>query len=63
MSNFCFGAYTRILLSCAPKNIKNKFLCGTLLLGIDENYDIREEDATVSHLLAGSQNLSPQIIS
>lgn len=62
MSNFCFGAYTRILLSCAPKNIKNKFLCGTLLLGIDKNYDIREEDATVSHLLAGSQNLSPQII-
>lgn len=62
MSHFCFGAYTRILLSCAPKNVKNKFLCGTLLMGLDENYDIREDDDTVSHILSGTQNLSPQII-
>lgn len=63
MSHFCFGAYVRVLLSCAPKSVKNKLLCGTLLLGIDERYDIREDDDTVSHLLSGSQNLSPQIIS
>lgn len=62
MSHFCFGAYTRILLSCAPKNVKNKLLCGTLLLGLDKTYDIRGDDDIVSHLLSGSQNLSPIII-
>lgn len=62
MSHFCFGAYTRILLSCAPRSVKNKFLCGTLLLSLDSMYDIREDDDSVSHILAGGQNLAPELI-
>ena len=62
MSHFCFGAYTRILLSCAPSSVKNKFLCGTLLLGLDPLYDIREDDDSVSHILGGRQNLSSNLI-
>lgn len=63
MGHLCLGSYTRILLyKAAPTTLSNKKLCGLLLKVFNEHYDITEDDDTVSKLLSGSQNISPDIV-
>lgn len=65
MGLFCFGSYTRILLSGAPKSVKNKQLCGTLLLALktsDVIYDVCGDDDKVSKLLGGGQNIPDDVV-
>lgn len=66
MGHLCFGSYTRILLyKAVPTMLSNKKLCGLLLKVFDDYYDIydiTEDDDTVSKLLSGSQNITPDIV-
>lgn len=65
MGLFCFGSYTRILLSCCPKVVTNKSFCGALLLAFKTEsiiYDVRGDDDTVSKLLGGGQNIPSDVI-
>lgn len=61
MKKLCFGTFATILKICSAKRISQKLLCGTMLLSIAPTYDIRGEDGTVSDLILGKKNLSPNI--
>ena len=61
MKKLCFGTFAPILKICSAKRISQKLLCGTMLLSIAPTYDIRGEDGTVSDLILGKKNLSPNI--
>lgn len=61
MKKLCFGTFATILKICSAKRISQKLLCGTMLLSIAPPYDIRGEDGTVSDLILGKKNLSPNI--
>lgn len=65
MGLLCFGSYTRILLSCCPKTVTNKSLCGSLMLCFKTDkviYDISGDDDTVSKLLGGGQNIPADVV-
>ena len=59
MKKLCFGSYATVLTLCKAKSVTQKRLCGTILLSIAPNYDIREDDGTTSDLVRGKKNLSP----
>ena len=58
MKKLCFGSYATVLTLCKAKSVTQKRLCGTILLSIAPNYDIREDDGTTSDLVRGKKNLS-----
>lgn len=65
MGLLCFGSYTRILLSCCPKAVTNKSLCGLLMLCFKTDkviYDVSGDDDTVSKLLGGGQNIPADVV-
>lgn len=65
MGLLCYGSYTRILLSCCPKAVTNKSLCGLLMLCFKTDnviYDICDDDDTVSKLLGGGQNIPSDVV-
>lgn len=62
MKKLCFGSYATVLTLCKAKSVTQKRLCGTILLSIAPNYDIREDDGTTSDLVRGKKNLSPNVI-
>jgi hypothetical protein len=61
MKKLCFGSYATVLTLCKAKSVTQKRLCGTILLSIAPNYDIREDDGTTSDLVRGKKNLSPNV--
>ncbi|MDD3415952.1 MAG: hypothetical protein PHY47_18440 [Lachnospiraceae bacterium] len=58
MKKLCFGTLITILKICKVKSISQKWLCGSILLSIEPNYDIRDDDGTTSDLVKGKKNLS-----
>lgn len=58
MKKLCFGSFVTVLVHCKPKRTTQKKLCGTILLSINPEYDIRDEDGTTSGLVKGNDNLS-----
>ncbi|MED1419383.1 ABC-three component system protein [Bacillus smithii] len=61
MKKLCFGTFATILKLCKAKSVTQKGLCGTILLSIAPTYDIRNDDGTVSDLILGKKNLSPNV--
>ena len=61
MKKLCFGAFASILKVCRAKRVSQKLLCGTMLLSIAPTYDIRSDDGTISDLVLGKKNLSPNV--
>jgi len=50
-----------VLKLCKAKSITQKMLCGTALLSVAPQYDIRSEDGTVSDLLLCKKELSTNV--
>ncbi len=61
MGRFCYGAYLKILTLCSPKATTQKYLCGTMFLAVNPDYDIRDDDGTVGHLKDCRDNVSPNV--
>jgi len=61
LKKLCFGTFATILKLCKAKSVTQKGLCGTILLSIAPTYDIRNDDGTVSDLILGKKNLSPNV--
>lgn len=61
MGRFCYGAYLKILTLLSPKATTQKYLCGTMFLAVNPDYDIREDDGTVGHLKDCRDNVSPNV--
>ena len=61
MKKLCFGTYATVLVKCKACSATQKHLIGTILLAVNENYDIRTDDTTVSSLVGGKANLSGNI--
>lgn len=61
MTLFCYGILLHVLNLCSPRKTTQKFLCGTMFLSINPNYDIRDDDGTVGHLKNCSNEISPSI--
>ena len=61
MGCFCYGAYLKILTLLSPKVTTQKYLCGTMFLAVNPDYDIREDDGTVGHLKDCRDNVSPNV--
>jgi len=60
MGCFCFASYAKILLSGKVQGVTNISLCNKLLGSVGEINSI--SDASVSHLLGCTQNISPYTI-
>ena len=63
MKKLCFGSLMTVLKLCKAKSITQKMLCGTALLSVAPQYDIRNEDGTVSDLLLCKKELSSNVTS
>jgi len=61
LKRLCFGTFATVLKICMAKRVTQKRLCGTILLSIAPDYDIRSDDGTVSDLILGKKNLSPYV--
>ena len=61
MKKLCFGSFMTVLKLCKARGVTQKLLCGTVLLSVAPNYDIREEDGTVSDLLLCKKDLSTNV--
>lgn len=61
MKKLCFGSLATVLMRCKANRVTQKLLCGTILLSIAPDYDIRNDDGTSSDLVKGKKNLSPNV--
>ncbi|GHV12221.1 hypothetical protein FACS1894219_04730 [Clostridia bacterium] len=66
MSKYCFGIYSATLKSCLPKKGKRyltpqKIFISTILMSINEKYDMSTDDDGISHLLSCDSSLSNEI--
>lgn len=61
MKKLCFGFFATVLNLCKAQGVSQKQLCGTILLAIAPNYDIRSDDTAVANLLHCDRNLSPNV--
>ena len=61
MKKLCFGTYASVLVKCMPQTVTQKQLVGTMLLSVNDQYDIRTDDAAVSALVRGRTNVSEYV--
>ena len=57
----CFGTFAAVLVKCKTPVATQKQLVGTMLLSVNETYDIRTDDEATSALALGKKNLSDYI--
>ena len=62
MKKLCFGSLATVLVKCKAPTTTQKQLVGTMLLSVNELYDIRTDDGTTSALAGGHVNLSDEVI-
>lgn len=62
MKKLCFGSLMTVLLRCKASSTTQKSLCGTMLLSVNPDYDIRTDDGTTSALVKGTANVSKVVI-
>lgn len=61
MKKLCFGSLAMVLVKCKAQATKQKQLIGTLLLSVNEQYDICGDDGAISALVTGRKNLSDYV--
>jgi transcription elongation factor Elf1 len=61
LKRLCFGSYVTVLLQCKARSVTRKQFVGEMLLTVNNCYDIREDDNTVTLLANGRNNLSREI--
>lgn len=62
MKKLCFGSFATVLVKCKAPTTTQKQLVGTMLLSVNNLYDIRTDDGTTSALAIGHVNLSDDVI-
>ena len=62
MKKLCFGSLATVLVRCKAPTTTQKQLVGTMLLSVNDWYDIRTDDGTTSALASGHVNLSDDVI-
>ncbi len=58
---FSFGILLHVLNLFSPKKTTQKYLCSRMFLAVNPNYDISDDDATVSHLKTCTAEISPDV--
>lgn len=61
MKKLCFGSLATVLVRCKAPTTTQKQLVGTMLLSVNDGYDIRTDDGTTSALAKGYVNLSDYV--
>lgn len=61
MTQFSYGVLLQVLTLCSPRKTTQKFLCGSMFLSVNPNYDLTEDDGTVGHIKRCDRELSPDI--
>lgn len=61
MKKLCFGSLATVLVKCKAPTTTQKQLVGTMLLSVNETYDIRDDDGVTSALAIGRVNLSDYV--
>jgi hypothetical protein len=61
MKKLCFGSLATVLVKCKAQATKQKNLIGTMLLSVNERYDIGGDDGAISALVTGRKNLSDYV--
>jgi hypothetical protein len=62
MKKLCFGSLVTVLVKCKAPATAQKQLVGTMLLSVNEHYDIRDDDGATSALALGRTNLSSHVV-
>ena len=58
MKKLCFGSFATVLVKCKAPTTTQKQLVGTMLLSVNDTYDICDDDGVTSALALGHVNLS-----
>lgn len=61
MKRLSFASFAKVLVLCRKATVKQKFLVGTILRSVNENYDMIKDDSTISALVLGRKNLSDSV--
>lgn len=61
MKKLCFGSFATVLVKCKAPTTTQKQLVGTMLLSVNDAYDICDDDGGTSALVLGHVNLSENV--
>ena len=61
MKKLCFGSFATVLVKCKAPTTTQKQLVGTMLLSVNDKYDICDDDGGTSALVLGHVNLSDNV--
>lgn len=61
MKKLCFGSYASVLVRCKARSVTQKHLIGTMLLSVNNIYDITDDDVAIAALVRGKNNLSEHV--
>lgn len=61
MKKLCFGSFATVLVKCKAPTTTQKQLVGTMLLSVNDVYDICDDDGGTSALTLGHVNLSDNV--
>lgn len=61
MKKLCFGSFATVLVKCKAPTTTQKQLVGTMLLSVNDAYDICDDDGGTSALALGHVNLSENV--
>lgn len=61
MKKLCFGSFATVLVKCKAPTTTQKQLVGTMLLSVNDIYDICDDDGGTSALALGHVNLSDNV--